>query len=538
MHRYVSYSERNYYLSYLNTAIHNESHMRFCGGKFGVYLEKSFGIKRLPYGIKLTDIIERNNNFCDLFVELPKECFELDEKGIKHKSSNIYNASFYDLLILPMTGSSLIDMLHPYETTLKEPFVERYRATLPNELKEHKLSDGRTVKPYELYLSYWRGYVLFETIQDCKFIERYLDEKEGVEHFISKFLNNHEIWKKKYSDTFHRVSIYKSFCNRISMSKNDIECTYGEMADFIHSHCKSDIKDLKSDMDNLLELHNEWITREKRLCVSYEPALTILKSDIYFLFEWLCYSGMTENQALSTWSYKGRQMQSRSQLEDVLDFDEVKFLKCFKKYTKIYSSNIESWLSDYNLDETYDCLNSLDSFNPWMRSFYDLHELINTKTNEVRFTQPRIIDCLLIFTIRTEIIIRDIFRKLSGDNEPDLLSELFNRFPRFINDSQSSCVFTAVSDRSNFSLTELRCRPEDIFSKINDCKVGKKWSNNQRYFFSQLLKFISSRNYFAHHSYKDGELNNHVNTLCRDVFVSCLHSVIYISSLSFKNTSQ
>ncbi|MBZ6545623.1 hypothetical protein FMJ66_25930, partial [Klebsiella pneumoniae] len=81
-------------------------------------------------------------------------------------------------------------------------------------------------------------------------------------------------------------------------------------------------------------------------------------------------------------------------------------------------------------------------------------------------------------------------------------------------------------------LTKLNERSEDIFSKLSSCNTGKNWSNEQKYFFEQIFKFITSRNYFAHHYYKDEELNDQVNSLARDVLVSCLNSLLYISALA------
>lgn len=49
--------------------------MRLCGGRFASYLENKFGIKKLPYNIKLIDLILDTDNTDELFVELPKEYF-------------------------------------------------------------------------------------------------------------------------------------------------------------------------------------------------------------------------------------------------------------------------------------------------------------------------------------------------------------------------------------------------------------------------------------------------------------------------------
>lgn len=94
-------------------------------------------------------------------------------------------------------------------------------------------------------------------------------------------------------------------------------------------------------------------------------------------------------------------------------------------------------------------------------------------------------------------------------------------------------VLCSVTNNDNWAMTKLNSKPNDIFENIDRCSVGKAWSPSMKYSFAQLLKFVTSRNYFAHHSYKDDELNLSVNTLPREVLTSCLYSVLYLASLSY-----
>ncbi|WP_201522410.1 hypothetical protein [Klebsiella pneumoniae] len=167
----------------------------------------------------------------------------------------------------------------------------------------------------------------------------------------------------------------------------------------------------------------------------------------------------------------------------------------------------------------------------FLRGFYDLHKSINNKTH-IQLIQSRVIDNLLLISIRTEIVIREIFGSISNEPSPDDLRTIFLGLPKFIQDDISASVFNRISDNANWKLTKLNERSEDIFSKLSSCNTGKNWSNEQKYFFEQIFKFITSRNYFAHHYYKDEELNDQVNSLARDVLVSCLNSLLYISALA------
>lgn len=545
MHRNITYSEDDYYLSYLNISLHNGSPMRLCGGRFASYIEKKFGIKKLPYDIKLIDLILDGDNTDELFVELPKEYFLNWERypclgeQVKESSSDfVKNATYHDVYIISHDDSELLDFIHPYDSSLNELFREKYKTNHPVNLAAYEHSNGHKFRPYESYMAYWRAYIIFETVQNCKFIDRYLSKTDGIDIFKKNYNQVNKLWVDKYSSSFNRLALFRSFITRVEMSNNTIRFTYSDISDFLLTHCNSSILDLKSDMTTLLEIHHDWKNKSKISgLATYESALNLLKRDIYFLFEWLCYAGMKESEVIDSWIYKDRQMQSWSQLKDVLDFEEVKFFESFKQYVPYYSGNIKDWLSCYDLSTIYDYLKSLDSFNPWIRGFYDLHELINKK-GDIRLVQPRVIDNLLILSIRTEIIIREVFSSLSGTQEPDLLKKLFLELPGLISDSKSTSVFKAIADKENWGLTELRERPEDIFSKVDACNVGKNWSKDQKYFFKQLLKFVTSRNYFAHHSYKDSELNNHITEMCGNVFVSCLHSVLYISALSSQGINQ
>ena len=325
---------------------------------------------------------------------------------------------------------------------------------------------------------------------------------------------------------------------RLEKSRDFIVCTYGEVSDFILGRCNSTVVDLHADMKALLEIHSDWRGKLNELGLAdYKYALNLLKRDIYFMFEWLCSAGMSEQEVIDTWSYQNRRMQSWSQLKDVLDFEEIKFLDAFKRYVPYYSENIKDWMSHVDMTTIYSFLESMNSFGPWIRGFYDLHALINKK-GDVKLVQPRIIDNLLVLSIRTEIVIREVYSSLCGKNEPDDLQKVFLYFPELMGDGESACVFKAVADLKNWRLTALRERPENIFEKVDSCNVGKSWSKEQRYFFKQILKFVTSRNYFAHHSYKDDDLNIHVNELCRNVLVSCLHSVLYITVLSAQSTKK
>lgn len=62
MHRSIRHSDSDYYLNYLNISAHNTNDNRqLCSGsKFFSYINNNFGIKRLPYNLKLIDLISND----------------------------------------------------------------------------------------------------------------------------------------------------------------------------------------------------------------------------------------------------------------------------------------------------------------------------------------------------------------------------------------------------------------------------------------------------------------------------------------------
>ncbi|EOX1786402.1 hypothetical protein ACPD1L_001392 [Vibrio cholerae] len=537
MYRSITYSESDYYLNYLNISAHYVNNNRFCNGKFFSYMEKSFGIKKLPYDIKLLDLVKTNESMYELFVELPVEYFNEWERypilgyANRHEDNKIRNASYYDILIHSVQDEQLSDLIHPYDTTLRDTFLKSYKVDKPKDIITYQHPNGRDYRPYEFYLSYWRSYIVFEVINNCKFIERYLNKEKGKKYIEEEYKRVNDFWVSKYGNTFNRLATYRTVKSRLVLSQADINCSYGEICTFLFNHLDISGEELESDMTLLLELYSDWENKLKyHGLTSYNMGLEQLKKDIYFLFEWLCISGVSERDLLEKWSYKNRQTRSWSQLQDVLDFEEIKFNKSFKQYIPSYSQSINKWLEGVNLEQIYLELESLDSFYPWIRGFYDLHETLNNKKH-IHLIQPRILDNLLVVTIRTEIIIKDLLLSKFYCQEDDL-KKVFLRLSECIENNEAKAIFKSVSDKQNWKMTELRERPEDIFEKVDSCSVGKSWSSNQKYFFSQILKFVTSRNYFAHHSYKDDELNEQINELCRSVFISCLHTVLYLISLS------
>ena len=72
----------------------------------------------------------------------------------------------------------------------------------------------------------------------------------------------------------------------------------------------------------------------------------------------------------------------------------------------------------------------------------------------------------------------------------------------------------------------------NIFKEIDTCTAGKgKWDKEVLFYFKQILKFVAARIYFAHHFYKDDDLNHQTSDLVRNILKACIDSLLYFSSI-------
>ena len=538
MYRNITYSSKDYHCRYLDLDINCQHRKRPCGGKFGNFLEQSLGIMELPYDINLVHLVLEGVLTSDLFIEIPEDFFLKWKNYPETKATfetplndELKYAGFYNIDILAGNETKLIDFSHPYDFSHKKKFAIKFSTQIPAELKLVEHSNGRVFYPNEAYFSYWRSFILLESLEECKFIDRYLSEEKGISKFKQTVKKNNDRWNSKYSSAFERISHYKTFKTIFSLSDANIDCTYGEISNHLLNFTKSTTSDLESDLEKLLCLYKSWKRIYKNNGIrNFVHALHLLKRDIYFLFEWLCCAGFKERDLLKKWTYKNQQASSWSQLKDVLDFEEISFADTFERYVPFYSESITNWLSQTDISECYNRLKTFDSFSPWIRAFCDLHATINRKEN-INLIEPRVLDKLLVMTIRTEILIRAFYSQITGEQDPDLLRKLFGELANAIDNKKGQIILETISGSDSWKLTELRERPEDIFCKIMKSSVGKKWTKEQKYFFQSILNFVASRNYFAHHYYKDNELSERTNKLGAGVLTACLHTVLYIDRL-------
>lgn len=108
-----------------------------------------------------------------------------------------------------------------------------------------------------------------------------------------------------------------------------------------------------------------------------------------------------------------------------------------------------------------------------------------------------------MISIRTEILIRAIFEKMVSPNAPRDLVDVFNHFAnKCLEKSKDRSILGRVADEANWTLTKLSGKPHGIFSSIDSLPLKPGKSPLVHNIFTTILRFVTARNYFAHHSLK------------------------------------
>jgi hypothetical protein len=528
--------------------MHYHSWPDMCSSRFLGVVEKIIGIKKLPYKIKIVDLIECGAFVPELFVALPEEIFEawknypeqtgLDDEKLSQRAIFAYNNFYYYFYPSYEDKEDLSGLSHPYDSSLEDLFVNEFKAEVPDNIRLSTHDNGRKFYPYEAYFPYWKSYVLLEALNRCKFIDRYLGKSEGKPKFIDEVRRIEKRWAQKYSSTFNRVSWFRTLKAGILNSTVKVQATYGELVEYVLQQCNSSVEDLKEDLKILLTLYQEWeFAFSLQRIEDWHKGMDSLRFDIWCIFEMLCSTGeCTEAQLFSQW-YSKRDNLGWANLCDVLPVEEILFKQKFERYAPLYLEDTPLDCGGHSWIEIYDNLAQYSGFECWIRAFCDMHDALNSERisgRRIDFTQPRLLDQLLVLTIRTEIILRCILEKVNGYPAPNDLIEVLKCFAYHLNSSDKQKfkpIFETATGKDNWSLTYLMEKPENIFDEIKRRRVGvNKWSLDQRALFDNILIFNTARNYFAHHFYKDVEMKNRIHSLPRDVLVACLYTVIQIQS--------
>ncbi|TIH19275.1 hypothetical protein D0S45_03585 [Marinifilum sp. JC120] len=545
--RTVTSDESDLYCRYLNVGLLFYGRADMCSSRFLSVSTQVTGTKKLPYGVKLVDLIACGALIPELFVQLPEQMFKawVGYPVLGTTSDDLLceaseAARLYEISISPFySDGRLTEFCHPYDSSLKEEFVNEFQADIPGNIKLLTHDNGRKFYPYEAYLPYWKSYVLLEALIQCKFIDRYLRGCEGKSRFIDSVRRTESKWAQKYSSTFNRVSWYRTIMAGILKSNVKVQASYGELVEYVLQQCNSSVGDLKEDLKMLLTIYQDWSFGLNRDGITdWQRGLESLKFDVFCVFEMLCYSGeYTEALLYSEWISE-RDNLGWANLSDVLPVEEILFKQKFGRYVPLYLKGVPLDCGEQSWSDVYDNLAQYAGFECWIRSFCDMHDALNSKTDSkcrVNFKQPRLLDQLLVITIRTEVLLRSILAKHA--EVPFDLKTVFTRLSLVIGErnegkSEHRVAGQALASAvSAWKLTRLDGAPENIFYFTENSHLGRNWPRERRSIFNLVMSFVTARNYFAHHSYKDLELGNRLDRLPREVLIACLFIVIYVERL-------
>ena len=212
--------------------------------------------------------------------------------------------------------------------------------------------------------------------------------------------------------------------------------------------------------------------------------------------------------------------QSHKKAETILKTDQEQVKDLFDRL---------SGLSDYN-----------SSFGSWVRILSDLHgQLGGTSTkNPISFKEMRIVDYLRNFAITTEALIRQIILEIEPSINSLHLSEVFEKLQKGYGGCKNPTyrgVLEKVTKENITSLGDIDNLTENnksIFSKVNNkYEVVPGSRDINKFALHSLLSFVTARNYAAHHFCRDNELNNPQDDQSRQIFCSCIASVVFIDTI-------
>ena len=544
MWRYCNYNGLDRYCRYFNVGLYRVEKpvvigpsATICRGAFGHFLKDRLGIQRIPCGLLMADMIVKGALIPDLFVRVPPEYFlswrrfpRLDGSEIPQelKWVDCHNMSIH------YRGEwSLESALHPYDGELKSGFVNRFSEKVPRNLLNHKHPNGVCFRPFEAYLRYWKAYIFVEALDGYEDIGLFLTSQIGREILISNFKKTSEWWEVEYKAVFDRLSFYRTATTNLTLWEGTGSTTTGkELSEFVLSVSNGTTELLERDLEKLLILFGHWRKKDQAGRRYYQHALEQLRYDVFLLLEWLCpLTGKPEEMYFEKWS---RPSQKYVPLMDVISYEEFDLEDSFVKYVPHYSSRLVEDGILVDVKSIYARLTRHDSFWPWIRAFSDLHHKL-VPTNPMKplvFRQPRILDHLLVVAVRTEILIRTFFRTAVRPEEPRSLRAVIGRFSEKLPpSSMAHSILSEVSKKSNWKQSELFRKPDEIFEGIADLTGNDRWSEIQHHIFKSILRFNTARNHFAHHSFKDGLMNTKVDSLPREILVSCLDTLVYMESV-------
>ncbi len=496
-------------------------------------------IKKIPYKLTVEELLLNKVIEPSLLLKFP----QADGEKSVHECGDIprYRKEDFNIECL----------LHPYDgkdEKCKE-FIQRFKAEIPESFESRIHSND---SEYKAYFNYSVGYIFIEALGDgYEYIENFLSRCEGKKKLFKNFSETYERWNQSsLLNIFDRLSYYMTAMSiylwheRVFYQNEAPPFSFRDAALFIAEETGYSHEEMEEDMVKLIDpqrsnffpLFQEWKRNSEKNCL-YKPAVELLRRDIYFLLKWMCYlSGKTtayyfEKKWPKYETLRGKWNPKVSYLNDALEYEDFELKDIFLQHIPLYIENINERIMPKEenarykrLSEIYERLTQYDEFKPWNRAFKELHKSL-AMNGRIDFNQTRIIDYLLIITIRTEILIGSI---CGCEGEDRAIKKIFQKLEKnFCDGSKERALFSMIINKDSMKLTRLETTPEEIFAQIENIPKVRSWSDNTFNLFKPIMKFITARNYFAHHCYKDDEINR-IGETPGKILSSCVEAVLIV----------
>lgn len=522
--RKIQYNSSDLYCRYLNIDLPLLPRNSAYNGRFGAEL-KNLGMDKFPYGIHPSEFVSRGILKPTLYCELPTEFFDnwinFPECPCSENEDIASDAGMYKLEMLPQTYKELHDFIHPYDGELQQTFVQKYQTEIPEYFLEHLHSNCSKYIAAEAYLPYWHTYALADSFYSYRHADILLSAQDGKERVLEIIGHRAKRFCDKYATTFDRISWYKTIVTGQQFSESIY--TRGEIFAHAQRYSKVTTDVLKQDLNLLLELDADWSNKIKQLgCLVLQNVRKSLSKDIYLIYEQLRLLDVTAKSIFEEFQPFDRNT-GMTPLHEVLNAEDCIFRQSFVTYGNFYCAEIKKW--DYECsDSVFYMLIQISGFDAWMRSFHDLHHTLNDQNSQpATFKQYRIVDALIVMSVRTEVVLREMFRPIIQDQSDEPIVDFLKKVVSQLPEKEKKVLETCCNEIRKTKLNE---KPQDIFVEIDGLNP-KNWSKEKIHFLHQILKFITARNYFAHHAYKDDELNYRTSMLASEVLQSLLATLLF-----------
>jgi hypothetical protein len=552
-----------------------EKHFRYLsftgtsGGSHFIDWLTELGLKELPYGLKIENIIERGWLKPVLRVDLPSSYFsawrnypELPKAGEPLAEEDRWSEYCEVEWAFPSGNFYPEWFLHPYDRSSGEGNEFRKHAVDPDATLPEliRLGERPKVRSVYWYFSHWQGYqlidllnvvVLFPTVSNLpnalnvlnNFCNNYSSYKTISDLNIKQVLNRWGKREKVFSWlSYYRTMLGTASCLAFHDAKRRSQLIT-EGAQEIASHLQIGGNDLEKAFEkHFLKIFQEWQWSIQRESLFHKKALDELRKDIYYALDWLCrLSGKPAKFYLDKWKYPDRSEREWAQLRDVLPFEDLKvqdhFLRLAPRYIKEFNEQLPERLQigEQKFKSFVDGLwRDYKTFPLFCRAFYKLHQqMVRDKVIDLK--NYDILDYFLTLAMRTEALLSEIYlgRKLvPGQDEGANLVKIFKRYQSAIghpcNDFQNGLHLALNRNDGFLKLTELYDFPEEPLKKISKALEVKNQNPIAQKVAFHVLVCNLARNYFAHHTYLDDYILENENA--RTMIVSILVTALYLSA--------